>query len=98
MFSIFSQPALRKVLKEIIDLLEEVNDKEWLSTFEYFYAHSLTATNNEEIKELDREIRKVFGGMGSFSDFILYNKGELLVEQNEQLNLLQHRLFKIVTK
>lgn len=45
-------------------------------------------------KNLISDLLRIYGGMGSFSDLILYNQGNLLQKETSQLDALRRELFE----
>lgn len=43
-------------------------------------------------------IKRMFGGMGSFNDLVLYNNGQVAVAENDLLSTLREELFDLVSK
>lgn len=80
---------IQKVLNDISLLLAENNEKEWAANFNWL---------NEQL-DLDYEaalsnIKRLFGGAGSFNDLVLHNNGQMLKHENNQLNILQDQLYE----
>lgn len=84
-----------RLLKKIYKLLNSVNEGQWSRTFKYFITK---CKYNDEFKSLISEILKIYAGMGSFSDLVLYCDGQLLFDENQQLDTLRNELYVIVVK
>lgn len=39
----------------------------------------------------------LFGGMGSLNDLVLYSKGKVLIDENEELDQLRSNLFNLLS-
>lgn len=82
---------IKSICEEIVQVLESVNDDDWLPSFKELVRSS------KETDELKRTIRGMYGGMGSFNDLVLYNNGVLCKEETEKLDKLRTELFKTIT-
>lgn len=77
-------------ISDIIEILEKTDESEWLKSFKYF----LTIIDKEENGvAFKNEVLKIYGGMGSFNDLVLYRDGILLKDENNKLNKLRKSLF-----
>ncbi|MGE4513136.1 MAG: hypothetical protein AB7E26_04880 [Chryseobacterium sp.] len=54
---------------------------------------NLYVTHKEEALSI---IKKMYGGMGSFNDLVLYKDGKVDIEANEKLSVLREDLYKAV--
>lgn len=91
---------LKLVIYEIVSLLEKTSSSVWKEEFIHFHKKllNLSLSDRDALKDFSRDILKVYGGMGSFSDFVLYKEGESYIEENNRLALLRSKLFKICTE
>ena len=89
--------SLNSILDKIIILLSSVEEENWRFTFERFKKISVQIDNREDEKKLKSAIIRIYGGMGSFSDLVLYSKEQVLIEDNQKLDLLRKELFKVIT-
>lgn len=86
-----SGKKIRRLITQIISLLELDDDNYWLRYFKYVLK-MLDSENNQ--KEIIRSLSQIFkGGMGSFSDVVLHKNGIPLIEENNQLDTLKDQLF-----
>jgi hypothetical protein len=82
--------STERILRDISTLLGDHGEQEWALSFrrlagEYTAAPSYTR----------REIRRLYGGMGSFSDLVLHSpQGQPLVAENDTLASLRSELWK----
>lgn len=79
-----------QILKEMQVILEQTQASGWASKLEV-YRKQLTS-NPEDAPRLARELLKVYGGMGSLSDLVLYQDGKLAVELNNRFDSLRSQL------
>ena len=86
---------LISVLDKIIILLLSVGEDNWCAAFKNFRGRC-NQVSVQDLKILQSEILRIYGGMGSFSDLVLYSKGQVLIEENKNLEELRKELFDIV--
>ena len=77
-----------QLLRQVIELLRKNDRNDWASVL-------LKLLHMLEYDPISakQKIRSLFGGMGSFSDLILYDQNNPLIEQNNELFDLRARLF-----
>jgi len=75
---------------EIFNLLISVREDSWSKEF----ASIINGFEDFEKSTLLHRIGKIYAGMGSFSDLVLYKDGALCFEENEKLDELRKRLFE----
>lgn len=82
---------------EIITILNSFDESNWTITFKTFKKKLALAENNKELLiELSSDVLKIYGGLGSFSDLILYDiKGKLARDETAQLDQLRTKLFEV---
>lgn len=82
--------TIETTLKEIIEVLEEVDENNWklgfVNTLEEY-------KKTKERDALKRRILRLYGGMGSFNDLVLHKNGEICITENNKLDKLRKRLF-----
>ncbi len=81
---------LQNYCSEIASLLKSVDEESWAKSFEF-----LGSKTELPDKELACEILKIYGGMGSFNDLVLYNDGALCLIENERLEKLRNELYEL---
>lgn len=84
---------IQHLLTKISLLLSDNNEKAWADTFILF--------NKRLDLDYDAtliEIRCSFGGAGSFNDLVLHRNGQMLVQENNELNVLQEQLYEVLKK
>ena len=86
---------LISTLEKITKLLLSVEEKNWYTAFKEF-RDRCDQKNEREVKLLKSDILRIYGGMGSFSDLVLYSKGQVLIDENQKLEDLRKELFEIV--
>lgn len=75
---------------EISKLLKEANHEKSKA---FIQLGNLYVTHKEEAVS---SIKKLYGGMGSFNDLVLYKDGKVDTEANEKLSALRENLYKAV--
>ena len=85
-------------LKKIITVLEDSDETDWLNSFKEITKDYENLTDIDNKRELKRELLGIYGGMGSFSDLVLYKDNRLLHEENNKLDLLRRELFEIINE
>jgi hypothetical protein len=86
---------LTAILDQIIETFKIAQDTQYLQRFKYFRGNCEYVGNQEDAKELARNIMHSYGGMGSFNDFVLYTNGKYLLEPDEEFDRLRTKLFNI---
>ena len=79
----------KKILLEIIELLEIVGEYDWRTTLK-----DCMQTMFLPKKDWLRKIKALFGGMGSFTDLVLMRNGIICIDENNKLDQLRERLYK----
>ena len=83
---------IKKIVKDVIKILLDNGEISWARYFE----RCLRQLDNE-YHEGVYNIRSSYGGMGSFNDLVLHNQGRPLKKENEMLNDLREKLYKITS-
>ena len=83
------EKEIRKILLEIIELLEIVGEYDWRTTLKGLYVDNISSQ-----KDWLRKIKGLFGGMGSFTDLVLMKNGIICIDENNKLDQLRNRLYK----
>ena len=87
---------LASLLDQISQLLASVGEGNWSTAFEEFSRRCGQIDGEKDRRVLEGEIRRIYGGMGSFSDLVLYSDGQVLVEENRRLEALRNELFEVL--
>lgn len=82
------EKEIRQILLEIIELLEIAGEYNWRTTLKRLYADNVSSQ-----KDWLRKIKSLFGGMGSFTDFVLMRNGIVCIDENNKLDQLRDRLY-----
>lgn len=90
--------CILNILNKIISVLERSNEDNWLKTFSNIYESYESLENDDEKAYYRREILNVYGGMGSFSDLVLYDNNKVLYEENNELDALRKDLFEEIRR
>jgi len=79
------------LLRQLSDLLSKNGEPTWAEAFEGF------ANQYKEAPEATKaNIRSLFGGMGSFNDFVLYDTSGIPPRsENEDLDQLRSQLYAL---
>lgn len=80
---------LRNIITDILKVLEKVQEKEWIPVFRSF----LEEVDSMDRTILNKRIKKIYGGMGSFNDLVLYKNEQLCFKENVLLDNLRKELF-----
>lgn len=75
-------------MARIAQLLRDGNEHAWAATMDR-YREQLP----QDIPEARYHIMRLFGGMGSISDVVLYREGHLLTTENDELPQLLSALY-----
>ena len=82
------------ILKELIALLEKSGETNWSASLRSLMLALSQCENDTEKKYVRSQLKRIFGGMGSFSDLVLYKNGKVLVAENNQLEVLRQALYE----
>lgn len=83
-------PEAKAIVAAIREILEQCGENEWSKTFKYFGDRM-----DAEGEDVKREIRSIYGGMGSFGDVVVYREGRADRFLNDKLDALRHRLYEL---
>lgn len=82
-------------LEGMSHLLEAANEQGWAASLRRLQLQIETsATSPSDYQRALRDVLKLFGGMGSFSDLVLYRDGVPLQAENDRLSQLRSMLFE----
>lgn len=87
-----SQTQLILVIEKIIKLLTSVEEKNWVNIFKT-YRNRCESKNEKELVQLRNDIVRIYGGMGTFNDLVLYKQTQPAVKENQKLDELRKNLF-----
>jgi len=90
--------TVREILVRLISLLRKAHEIDWANALDSFRAHCDATGDNPEKTGLFSDILRIYGGMGSFSDLVLYREGEVLLTENNELDNLRKELFEAVKR
>lgn len=76
-----------EILAAVAPLLRKANEPDWARACE-----RLADQFGDDPVGATRAILAMFGGMGSFNDLVLYERGEILVAENDELDRLRTQL------
>lgn len=84
------------VLDQIYGLLSSVNENNWSFAIKSLSdrCKSLEASEFEIVRS---DLLRIYGGMGSFSDLVLYSEGQVLIKENQKLDSLRKELFNLIS-
>ncbi|MBI5551130.1 MAG: hypothetical protein HY911_06435 [Desulfobacterales bacterium] len=90
----YSITVIRNLLDEIIPILSVAGENNWNKAMQDFRNRCDSVSDPFDQKNLISDLLRIYGGMGSFSDLILYNQGNLLQKETSQLDALRRELFE----
>ncbi len=83
-------------IKEIMTLMECHYVGKETSYYKYFGVVLERLNKPHDLKKIAKELRGIFGGMGSFNDIILHkNEVTMLIEENDRLQEQRGKLFAL---
>ena len=85
------------ILNRIILVLAESSESDWLKTIDEISRNYETLTDDEKVV-YKRKLLRIYGGMGSFSDLVLYKNNKVLYKENNELDALRKDLFEELRK
>ena len=83
--------TIKEYCLKISQLLVGTNNSDKSDTFVW-----LANNYDADKKDTLSKIKSMYGGMGSFSDMVLYKNGEVDFERNDELNTLREGLYNAV--
>ena len=86
---------LISLIEKIIKLLTSVGESNWVNAFKNF-RQKCDSVDIDQLELLRSEILRVYGGMGSFNDLVLYKQGQPMIKENQELDELRTELFRIL--
>lgn len=87
-----SEVILISIIESVIELLVSAGETNWAAAFIDFRKQC----DNPDVDNLERlrgEILRIYGGMGSFNDLVLYEQGQPMIKENQKLDKLRKELF-----
>lgn len=85
---------LKTILDETILVLSSARETNWNKTLSNFRNRCDSISDYNDQRLLISDILRIYGGMGSFSDLILYDQGSLLQNETAKLDALRSKLFE----
>ncbi|WP_291745797.1 MULTISPECIES: hypothetical protein [unclassified Limnobacter] len=82
------------ILQQLITLLEKSEETNWSASLRSLMLALSQCANDSERNYVRSQLKSIFGGMGSFSDLVLYKNAKVLVVENNQLETLRRALFE----
>lgn len=82
------------ILQELITLLEKSKETNWSASLRSSMQALTRCVDDIERDYVKSQVKRIFGGMGSFSDLILFNDGKVLIAENNQLEKLRRELYE----
>lgn len=82
------------ILQELITLLEKSKETNWSASLRSLMQALTGCVDDIERNYVKSQLKRIFGGMGSFSDLVLFNDGKVLIVENNQLEKLRRELYE----
>jgi hypothetical protein len=89
---------IKDILCTIHEILELGSEKDWCHKFYKLIKLWEMSESVSERKHVAREIKSLYGGMGSLNDLIIYRDKIVALEENDQLDRLRSELFDGISK
>jgi hypothetical protein len=90
------QSKIQSVVKSVCSTLEQANEDAFLHNFQSFNRE--LSRKNSDRRYIYRKILRMYGGMGSFNDLVLYKNGTILKGENTKLSKLSEQLYSLITE
>lgn len=85
-----------EIIKEIMALMECHYVGKEARYYKYFETVLERLNKPHDLKKMVKELRGLFGGMGTFNDFLLHKDlVTLLIEENDRLEEQKEKLFSL---
>lgn len=88
-----SADNLRQILNHTIIHLKSVDEQNWSNNLKNSLARYVQMSTTYEEQMILYDLLKIYGGMGSFNDLVLHRDGIPLLEENDVLDELRHKLY-----
>ena len=85
------------IIEKILTLLTSVQEDNWAKSFMKF-REQFDSIDEVKLADARTDILKIYGGMGSFNDLVLYDQGQPMIEENTTLDALRRELFTILSE
>jgi hypothetical protein len=82
------KPGIPELLQQLADLLEQHGEEPWATGL-----RRLLSEYNVDPNVAKADIRRLYGGMGSFNDVILQDSNGPLRSENDELDRLRSELY-----
>ena len=89
---------IENLLLKIIRVLKKSGETNWNNSIINFHSELLNADTLSKQKNIARRILRIYGGMGSFTDLVLFRNKTLCIDENNELNKLRKELHKELLK
>ncbi|MBW4211956.1 DUF6966 domain-containing protein [Enterobacter asburiae] len=80
---------IKKTVTDIIKILFSNDEDSWAKIFE-----KLAIELDVDCESSIYSLKKLYDGMGSFNDIVLHKNGISLIQENDELDDLKHKLYK----
>jgi len=81
---------IKEIMLKIISILLDAGMEDWSA--------AITKLSHEMDVDPDcakKKVLRLYGGMGSFNDIVIYKNGELLIEKTNEFDELKTNLFEL---
>lgn len=82
------------ILQQLVALLYRTNEHNWSESLQSLMLELKGSSNEVDRNLIKSQLRGIFGGMGSFSDLILFKNGKILIDENNELDSLRQALYQ----
>lgn len=89
--------VLVSIIEKILLLLTSAEEKNWAGAFIKFQDRC-SDTSGDIPASVQIDMLRMYGGMGSFNDLVLYKQGQPMIKENQELDRLRGELFEILNK
>lgn len=82
------EPTIPERVQRLIDLLDQHGEESWGAAL-----RNLISEYDSNPDEVKANIRRLYGGMGSFNDIVFQDKNGALGPENNELDRMRSELF-----
>lgn len=78
------------ILDELINILRGSSQEQWILTLTH-----LKDEADDNPLEFAHKMKRIYSGMGSFNDLIIYKNGQMSITDNNRFDFLRAKLFDL---
>lgn len=85
---------IKQILNDLITILQSTGESNWKNVLNNFYNDLTHVESDSDARRFANELMQIYGGMGSFSDLVLYQNNQPCITENNTLDDARKKLYK----